>query len=232
MQSPPDNLRYERKFVLRGLPLANVLALVRRHPWLFREVYPPRFVNNIYLDSPERADYHDHVSGVPNRSKTRVRWYGAALGHVPGPVLERKFKLGTVSGKLGNSLPAFSLNGEGVCRPVRDSLRAAALPAPVRAWLGHREPVLFNRYRRHYFLSGDGRFRLTVDSDLQVGSGSSNHGPHTHSVNPPVIIIELKFATTAGHDAERVTNCLPFRLVRCSKYIMGMEQLALAGWCV
>src|SRR5437879_6346363 len=101
----PANPRYERKFLPQEFALAEVLTLVRRHPAMFREVYPPRFVNNIYLDSPGRSDYHDHVAGVPNRSKTRVRWYGAPSGHIAMPVLEQKVKHGHVGGKLSHGLP-------------------------------------------------------------------------------------------------------------------------------
>lgn len=225
----PDNLRYERKFVAQGLSLAEVLAIVRRHPGLFREAYPPRYVNNIYMDSPERGDYHDHISGLPNRSKTRVRWYGASRGHVAGPVLEHKVKRGQVSGKLSYALPAFWVNGEGPGRLLAEALRTATLPEQVRARLHGREPVLFNRYRRHYFVSGDGRFRLTVDSELQFGSADGSPDAQALSAGPWSPIVELKFAASAAGDVDRVTNSLPFRLVRCSKYILGLERLALAG---
>jgi hypothetical protein len=57
-----------------GLP--EVLAMVRRHPVGFIEAYLPRMVNNIYLDSPGLNSFFDHINGVSNRAKTRVRWYG------------------------------------------------------------------------------------------------------------------------------------------------------------
>ncbi len=49
------NPRYEKKFIARGFTLAEVLARIRLHPSAFREAYPPRIVNNIYLDSPSRG---------------------------------------------------------------------------------------------------------------------------------------------------------------------------------
>ena len=109
MMTPfPPNLRYERKFLAGRLSLAEVLALVRRHPALFREAYPPRSVNNIYLDSPALRDYHDHIQGVACRSKTRIRWYGSCGVSVERPVLERKIKQGAVGGKLSHPLPAMA----------------------------------------------------------------------------------------------------------------------------
>src|SRR5450759_5211206 len=46
-------IRYERKWVPAGFSLAEVLAMVRRHPAAFRPAFPERQVNNIYLDTPE-----------------------------------------------------------------------------------------------------------------------------------------------------------------------------------
>ena len=77
MTTLPPNLRYERKFIADRLALAEVLALVKRHPAAFREAYPARNVNNLYLDSPDLRDYRDHVNGIAHRTKTRIRWYGA-----------------------------------------------------------------------------------------------------------------------------------------------------------
>lgn len=68
-----SQFRYERKFVAPDSDLGEVLALVRRHPAAFGQAYPPRTVNNVYLDTPARRDYFDHVAGVGNRSKTRIR---------------------------------------------------------------------------------------------------------------------------------------------------------------
>ena len=220
------NPRYERKFVAGGLVLAEVLALVRRHPAAFREAYPPRFVNNIYLDSHGRSDYHDNIVGVANRSKTRVRWYGPLSGQIAEPVLERKLKRGLISGKLTHALPGFAANG-GMIQPLlKSAFDAALLPERLRSDLCQREPSLFNRYRRYYFLSGDGRFRLTVDTELQFGCGGSSNGLRaTLTPFAPAQILELKFGPSEAEQADRVTNSLPFRLARCSKYVLGIGRL-------
>jgi hypothetical protein len=220
------NPRYECKFVPEGLVLAEVLALVRRHPAAFREAYPARFVNNIYLDSHGRSDYRDNVVGVANRSKTRVRWYGPLSGQIAKPVLERKLKRGLISGKLTHALPGFALNGEAVHPLLKSAFEAALLPESLRFDLCQREPALFNRYRRYYFLSGDGRFRLTVDTELQCGRGGASNGLRTALVPfPPTLIIELKFGPSEAEQADRVTNSLPFRLARSSKYVLGIGRL-------
>ncbi len=198
----------------------------RRHPSAFREVYPPRIVNNIYLDSPARNDYHDHINGVAYRSKTRVRWYGQESQVAEQPALERKLKRGMVSGKEVYALPRLAINGGGLGLSLNTTFRTATFPPIVRLALCHLEPALFNRYQRRYFLSGDGKFRLTQDSGLQFAGLPPNRRP---AIDPlpaaSTVIVELKFRLEFAQDAARVTNAFPFRVARCSKYVGGMGQL-------
>ncbi len=35
--------------------------LVRRHPGMFYEPFPPRFINNLYLDSEDLQNYEDNL---------------------------------------------------------------------------------------------------------------------------------------------------------------------------
>ena len=226
MTTPLPNLRYERKFVAQGSTLAEVLAGVRRHSCSFREVYPPRIVNNIYFDSPARRDYHEHINGVASRTKTRVRWYGQNQDMAECPRLERKLKRGSVSGKEAYDLAPLRLR-EG-CRPslFEAAFDSAALPPMLRSTLRHLEPALCNSYHRHYFLSHDARIRLTLDSCLRFCSVSHHRSPagwsfHTAST----VIIELKFAPEFAEHASLVTNALPFRMTRFSKYVVGIESI-------
>jgi hypothetical protein len=219
------NPRYERKFLAYGLSLAEVWAAVRRHPAMFREVYPARAVNNIYLDSSGLRDYFSHVSGAGNRVKTRIRWYGPLNGHIEKPALERKIKRGLVGGKVAHPLPALVLNGS-VARRVLDSAldRAEMLRLALRAV----HPCLLNRYQRQYWLSADGRFRLTVDSSLEFFGVRGGAVAATASrPRNAAVIIELKFDPRHAEVAGFVTNALPFRLARCSKYVLGVECLGV-----
>ena len=218
------NARYERKFIAQGHTLAEVLTIVQRHPAAFRQVYPARVVNNVYLDSPALSNYYDHVNGVSNRVKTRVRWYGSTSIELEKPVLEQKLKRGLVGGKSSHPLPAFSLDGARIRACLSDAIRRADLPGLLRFSLHHLEPVLFNRYQRYYFLSADRRFRLTVDSELKF---STPNGTHRHGLagGSSILVIELKFEPRHADGARRVTHLLPFRLARCSKYVLGIESV-------
>jgi hypothetical protein len=224
MTPPLPNPRYEKKFIAGGFTMAEVVARVRCHPSAFREVYPPRMVNNIYLDSPARSDYSDHVNGAAHRTKTRVRWYGPHFEVAERPMLERKLKRGMVGGKEAYALPRFSINGGSLRSLLASAFDTASLPPRLRFILRHLEPALFNRYQRHYFLSRDGKFRLTVDSRLQFAGVAHNHRAAIDSVRQETpLVIELKFGPEVAEDADTVTNALPFRVVRFSKYVAGIE---------
>ena len=227
MTTLPPNPRYERKFIADGLALAEVLVIVRRHRAAFREAYPARSLNTLYLDSPDLRNYNDHVNGVAHRTKTRVRWYGAWSGRIETPTLEHKLKHGQVSGKVSHRLPALSINGHLPRNDLEAAFDGANLPALARSALRHLQPSLLNRYQRHYFQSADGRFRLTVDSGLQFAPALQVHSTGVSfwpSATP--VVIEVKYGLAEAEAASTVTNALPFRLVRCSKYVLGINSLA------
>ena len=218
--------RYERKFVVQGLSLPEVIAIVRRHPSAFRETYPSRTVNNVYLDSKTLQAYYDHIHGIARRVKHRVRWYGPFDGEIGKPVLERKYKQGLVGGKAADALCAFEVNGQPLRSCLEAALEKSVLPDRLRESLRQLEPCLINRYRRHYFVSADGRFRLTVDSDLRFGKANGSHPRLTATASiTPLTVIELKFELQHAEQATQVTNALPFSLTRCSKYVLGMQRI-------
>ena len=229
MNSVTDEFRHERKLVPAGYALPEVLALIRQHPSGFRESYPPRWVNNLYLDSHGLEDYHDHVTGLAVRSKSRIRWYGDLRGSIPKPVFERKHKRGTVNGKRTCAVPPMTLNGRLDEPKLRAMLSDLSRENSLWSILDHRHPSLINRYHRQYYLSGDGRIRLTVDSDLafyepeHTGSALASRPPEEFTV-----VIELKYAPTDSDCAADIASWFPCRVVRCSKYVLGIEAIRRA----
>jgi hypothetical protein len=217
--------RYERKCLVRGLSLPEVTTVIHRHPAVFREAYPARWVNNVYFDTHALNAYYDHIHGISERVKHRVRWYGPFSSEVPKPVLERKYRQGSVGGKASDALSGFELNGHPVGDCLESALERSALPERLRAEIHHLQPTLLNRYRRRYFVSASGRFRLTVDSELQFGKASWTHPRLAmSSLGAPLVVIELKFDLRHADEAAAVTNAFPFGLTRCSKYVLGMQS--------
>ena len=221
--SSGTSLRYERKFRSDGLCLMEVLTVVRHHPALFRECFHERWVNNLYFDTPNRCHYLDHVHGVANRTKIRIRWYGEPCGRAEEPMLEFKTRHGVLGAKTGHALPTLDLDGAF----GRAALQSPDLPPAMQLRLHGLEPALMNRYRRRYFCSADSTLRITLDWGLEVFPPRNTNGamrPHPH--DGPAVIVELKYAEPHAEAATRAANHFPFRLTRCSKYVLGIECLS------
>lgn len=226
MNLATDDFRHERKLRPAGYTLPEVLALIRQHPSGFQEAYPPRWVNNVYLDSHGLDDYHNHVTGLAERSKSRIRWYGDLRGSIPKPVFEQKSKRGTVSGKRSHAVPPMALNGGLDEHQLRAMLSDLSIENPLWRCLEHRHPSLINRYHRHYYLSGDGRVRLTVDSDLAFYAPDHTATPlASQAPEEYAVVIELKHAPTDSDCAADIASWFPCRVVRCSKYVLGIEAI-------
>jgi len=228
MASPTPPFRYERKFLAETLSAAQVRTIVKRHPALFWQPYPPRYVNNIYLDSAALEHYYDNIDGAEARQKVRVRWYGALFGEIAHPVLEFKLKRGLVGAKESYPLPAFALEPGFSGRQLTATLQAVPLPETVKVRLQGLSPVLLNRYYRWYFATFDAHFRVTIDTQMtfhhvdRLRSNFLYRDNHNHSV-----VVELKYDRVHDRAAARIAGYFPFPITKNSKYIQGIESVFL-----
>lgn len=221
----PDPLRYEVKYVARATELHRLLGWVRNNRAGFKEPFPPRQVNNVYFDTYDHFAYAENISGASARSKVRFRWYGEVNAPERG-TLEVKRRRGGVGWKLSYRVGAVPLAGVS-WRAFRGALREQ-LPSEARLWLdANPQPVLINRYRRRYFLSGDGRVRLTVDWNQRVYDERHCATPNlTRLANlPDTIVVELKFDRADRKLANRYAQGIPIRLSRNSKYVIGVQSI-------
>jgi hypothetical protein len=226
MSEQEDEPRYERKFFITGASLAEVEACVKRNPAFFREVYYERAINNIYLDTRGRQYYFENVDGAANRTKARIRWYGPLTGFISRPVLEFKIKVGMLGYKRFFPLIGFSLDEGFTARHLRELLDAANLPKEAAFPMSYLEAALVNRYRRRYYLSADGLYRITIDFDLGFYNVHAwGNSFLSRSMHPNKLVLELKYARSHHEQAERISSVLPFRLSRMSKYVLGMDSL-------
>jgi hypothetical protein len=213
--------RYERKFVTTILGPREVDTLVRLHPSFFREIHHERFVNNIYFDTPSLANYEANVAGLAERLKCRVRWYGELLGGVAKPVLELKRKYALLGTKESHLLQPFDVDEKLVVNKI---FEGADLSETLKLYLGTLQPTLMNRYRRRYYLSADGDYRMTVDWDLEF----RRIGPNSFrekSLPDRRVVVELKFDRGKEALADRITSHMRVRLSKMSKYVTGLDTL-------
>ena len=220
--------RYERKFYIDQLDGQEVLAFVKRHPALFSEIYPPRYINNIYFDHPLLGNYSDNIEGAPLRKKARVRWYQDLFGKVEGPTLEFKLKEGLMGTKISYPFPGFQFQNGFSGRYFRELIRSSNLPPEIILYLKTVEPVLANRYRRWYLATPDRAFRITVDADLTyIHLNKTNNQFLFQQTDRRSIILELKYPREHDPLADRISSGFPFRMTRSSKYVQGMERVYL-----
>ena len=219
-----SNFRYERKLAVTDASKPQVQHYIKGHPIFFREIYVPRQVNNIYLDTPQLKFYEDNVMGVAQRKKVRLRWYGDTFGQITAPRLEYKIKAGLLGDKWVFPLPDFELKPGFDQTSIKNLLSAAELPAEILADVQSLRPTLLNNYQRIYYLSADRAFRLTLDDQQSFYhmNACSNQFLSSHSDNKTQII-EIKYAPEADKKARGITNFFPFRLTKSSKYVSGIN---------
>ena len=223
-----EQLRHERKFVVMNVGAPELRTLLRCHPAVFSEVYLPRSINNVYFELPDFRSYDDSVEGARDRIKIRIRWYGSTFGEAVKPCLECKIKHNALGFKRRFDLANLTVPGDLKGHRLRKALRRSTLPPDVTAQLATAKAVLLNTYRRAYFVSADHRFRITIDTNLRTYDvcGNFRQSIRRHS-DANSVIVELKYDQSAEEDADQITNALPFRLSKSSKYVTGMDKLFL-----
>lgn len=224
----PTSFRYERKFVPACMSRYVVESIIKFHPAMFSEIYHQRFINNIYLDTLRFSSYFDNEDGVRERVKTRIRWYDDLFGPVVEPCLELKIKKGFLGGKLRSQLEPFCLDQSCSLEVLQDVFAKSGLPGLMRERLKSMDFALLNRYTRKYFESADHKFRITIDFDLEYFRINDFRNSFTERLyDREKVIVELKYDQADDDQARFVTNHLPFRLTKSSKYAMGIQLLRL-----
>lgn len=223
---PLESLRYERKFLVKGMDEHQIKTLVRLHPAMFMMPYPPRWVNNIYLDSEELDNYQDNVNGAVDRRKVRLRWYHGLFDTAASTTLEIKIKRGLVGRKVQYKMGPFQLT-YGFCQ---DSLQAyfkkANLPSAVALMLLSQQPVLINVYKRWYFATHDGRFRITVDAEMAFYHVHQMANTFRYMYKADDLrVMEIKYQKSEDPAAGKISSFFPFSVYKNSKYVLGMESV-------
>jgi hypothetical protein len=218
-------LRYEVKSVLPALELPRVRAWLRLHPAGFRTAYPPRLVQSLYLDSPDRHAFVENLSGAACRRKLRLRWYGEATDRIEA-TLEMKCKQGLVGWKESERVSGpLSLAGRRWPDLLGDLRRRLSGRSRIFLDLAGA-PVLLVRYRRDYLVSADGHVRATVDREIETVDQTRHSGPRFGPVNSgdSEIVLEVKADEARRTEIERVLDRWPLRISRNSKFTGGRSR--------
>ncbi len=207
-------MRFERKYVVEHLSVAEICQFIKLHPASFREAFPPRQINNIYFDTANYAACQDNLKGIGLRKKIRLRWYNQNSFANTDLQLEEKIKETDLGYKIIHQLPKANLQGQ-----LSDIL-------PVWLTESHQLiPTLFNQYNRRYYISANQKFRITIDTHLAFGTPNPSPSQQSQYHLPNRIIVELKYEESAAEFQDQITQYLPFRLSKNSKYIIGVTLI-------
>ena len=205
-----SEFRYEMKYEIDADHAHAIAAVVKTHPTGFKKAYPDRWINNIYFDTPDFVTCQDNLSGISNRKKFRVRWYGSE-NEIVKPKLEIKIKDNNLGQK--RTLPIGSDLVEDIYKFIKKQ------PYTPEALI----PVIKNRYKRTYFINAEGNFRLTVDRAISNGRISFIGQPlSAYMISSPKVIVEIKFDKQHLKHHKEITRYLPFRQTKHSKYLTAV----------
>ncbi len=221
--------RRELKMVTAGMAPAQVRHIIRTHHAAFRPIHHPRRINNVYLDTHAFQHYYENIDGLPRRTKPRIRWYGETQNTEDArPVLEFKIKNNLWGTKQRFDLPGLN-PWQLLDHPRTATLFTKAdLPAHKALRLANHVPMLGNTYLREYYLSFDGRFRLTLDREVAYfETHRQTHRRGQPWLRDPLdrLVIEIKCARKDEPGLAAISGALPFRVTRNSKYVNGIRKI-------
>jgi len=216
-----NSLRYEKKFVVLDYSEHETEMFVKSNKFLFREIFEPRYVNNIYFDYMNFSSFFENIDGEHDREKTRIRWYGLDIKQADSPQLEFKIKRGLLGSKEIYKMKNFNLDSN-----LENIVKNNDFDKRVFLKLTNQKPILINRYKRKYFISADKKFRITIDTNLHFYFIAQNKLSLNKKISDSgKIIVELKYEKEYENQAKQISSELPFRLSKNSKYLTGVNYM-------
>jgi len=219
-----ETTRFERKFFVSDASFSYVEQVIKSNSAGFLEIYSPRFINNVYFDTFDLKNYFNNIEGLACREKFRVRWYGDMEGKLVSPLLEIKMKNGLLGEKYKYSVLPFETDVTISDQDFGIIFNKSELPLFVRETLKFMTPTLVNRYHRTYFQSANKKFRVTLDRQMEfLDPTLAIKGFSNSFADDENIVLELKYDLLSEVEAAAITNEIPFRLTRNSKYVRGLQ---------
>lgn len=218
--------RFEIKVPIPLNRLQMVENWLMLHPLQFMVHHPDRYVNSLYLDSHNLTRFEENLSGISQRRKTRIRWYG----DVASPErcnLEFKYRRGGKGSKRIYPVDIVWDKQKALWSHIVTNCRQQLPLEAQLAWECESVPVLISRYRRRYFISACGQIRATFDDQMQCFEQRYSDRINVSKSRSLGDYVLLEIKTDAQHEAllsDLVSTC-PLRPSRHSKYVNGIRQL-------
>lgn len=217
-----DTYRYERKYTTFRDD-KYIETSLKTHPAIFSEIYTKRYINNIYFDTSKLDFFYDNVGGKAKRYKFRIRWYGDLFGTINSPILEVKIKDGNVVTKNSFFLNSFELSNNYNINQILEVVNKSNVEERIKGMFNCLHPTLINRYNRKYFLDLSKNYRTTIDYNIEFYNPFlANFDKFKYIDNENVL--ELKYDQSLDKEAKIISDYLPYRLTKNSKYVKGIKK--------
>jgi hypothetical protein len=223
--------RYEIKFVVEETRVIDLLRWAMTQTAMVNK-YRSRNVNSLYLDDDTLESATDNLSGISNRSKHRIRWYGApnATPDAP-PVIEIKNRRSSLGFKKTIPFPELHQNvlewpvGK-IAEAANGLLQSTHFHHLLNSHVDLR-PFVHINYLREYYEDYRG-MRMTVDREIlfyRTIPHQQVFTPIPQTYGPR--IVEIKFQEEMRDHVSQLMNSLHLSPQRHSKYLAGLASLGM-----
>lgn len=209
-----NDFRFEKKWVFKKIDKETLFSNLITSKLFFREQFKERTVNSIYFDTLNFKSVIDNLSGVSDREKFRVRWYGDYLDLFKQPILENKIKKNFQGQKIYFKLDEFN-------NKKLDQNNLLNLTKKINDLVPNKNlyPVSMTNYKRIYLISSNNEIRATLDYDLKYKK--LFHYIENFFLKVEDIILELKYSTNLDSYLRNQISGIT-RISKNSKYINSL----------
>ena len=210
--------RIEKKFIFPNQASDLIKKILLGNN--FKELYSDRYITSIYIDNLNFGSVKDNINGVNERKKLRVRWYNNDFNNI---YLEEKNKNNFFVWKNIKKLEV-DINKKNLLEKIYKLLSNNNKYIDTNY---NYKMVLKINYKRSYFISDQGDFRATIDTEINTSPVLD----FNKVIRLPETILEFKFSQNSESYFRDFFSLrgLNIRSKKYSKYIQSFIALEESG---
>ena len=187
--------------------------------------YKDRFINSIYYDDDNFTTAQNNLSGISNRRKYRIRWYGSEFKKF---FYEIKIKRNNLGKKISLKTNQNEIDLENLYSFKNRYLNKKE----NKFFLEYVDsfslkPQLKVSYLRSYYLY-EGKVRITFDQNINYSL--ANRFNKVDKINDLMSVIEIKFLPENYNLVLKLLKNSKFITKRFSKYLRGLYLSGIANY--
>ena len=213
--------RIEKKFIFPNQASDLVKKILLGNN--FKKLYSDRYITSIYIDNLNFDSAKDNINGVNERKKFRVRWYDDDLNKI---YFEQKNKNNFFVWKNIKKLE-LDINKKNLINKIYELLSNNNKYINTNY---NYKMVLKINYKRSYFISDQGEFRATIDTEINTSPVLD----FNQVIRLPETILEFKFSKNSESYFRDFFSLrgLNIRSKKYSKYIQSFIALEESGFII